>query len=70
MTIPETIELTDAERLSGPRLRATVERIRLAAKSNAVVKFSPDAAFALADLIELLAGSAGIELPVASEPPS
>ena len=63
MSVPETIDLPDAEHLSGARLRASIERIRLAAKFNAVVKFSPDAAFALADLIELLARNAGIDLP-------
>lgn len=48
-------------------LRSTIERIRIAADQNAVVKFTPDAALAVADLIELLVGHSGIELPAASE---
>jgi hypothetical protein len=61
--VPEVIELGDAEPLIGARLRASVDRIRLAAKLNLYVKFTPDAALAVAELIEKLAGAAGIELP-------
>jgi hypothetical protein len=65
--IPPTVDLSPAEHLSGGRLRSTIVRIRTAAAENHVVKFTPDAALAIADLIELLAGHAGIELPDASE---
>ena len=65
MSEPPTVELSTAERLSGPRLRAGIERLRAAAAESAVVKLTPDAALATADLIELLAGYAGIDL---SEP--
>lgn len=63
--VPEAIELSDAEHLTVARLRATVDRIRLAAKFNLYVKLTPDAALAVAELIEKLAGAAGIELPEA-----
>lgn len=63
MTVPETIQLSDSEHLTGARLRATVDRIRLAAGAYSVVKFTPDAALAVAELIEKLAAAAGIDLP-------
>lgn len=66
MTLHPTVEIPSAERLSGPRLRAGVDLIREAAHSNTVVKLTPDAALAVADLIELLAFHAGIELPPGS----
>ena len=65
MSEPPTVELTDAERLASPRLRAGITRLRDAAAENAVVKLTPDAALAIADLIELLARKAGVDL---SEP--
>lgn len=68
MTEPPTVELSTAERLSGPRLRAGIERLRAAAAESTVVKLTPDAAFAIADLIELLAGHAGIDLSEPGQP--
>lgn len=49
----------------GATLQAGIDRLRTAAAENTVVKLTPDAALAIADLLELLAGHAGIEL---SEP--
>jgi hypothetical protein len=62
MTAPPTIDVSTTERLSGPMLRAGLDRLRTAAAENAVVKLTPDAALAIADLIELLAGQAGIDV--------
>lgn len=68
MTEQPTVELTTAQRASGSRLRKCVEDIRAAAAQNTVVKLTPDAAIALADLIELLARHAGIDLSQPVQP--
>lgn len=70
MNASPTIDLPAAERLSGARLAAAIDLIREAAHSNSVVKLTPDAALAIADLIALLAFHAGIELPEIELPES
>jgi hypothetical protein len=59
---PPTIEPSVTEQLSCNLIRAGLDRLRTAAAENAVVKLTPDAALAIADLIELLAGQAGIDV--------
>lgn len=68
MSVPPTIDLSEAERLSGSRLRAIADVFRNASAECTVVKLTPDAAAATADLIELLARHAGIELPEPVQP--
>ncbi len=63
MNTPIIADVPAAERLSGARIRAAADLLRAAAEVNSVVKLTPDAALAIADLIELLALHAGIELP-------
>jgi hypothetical protein len=68
VSIPPTVELSVTERLSGARIHASLDRIRGAARESTVVKLTPDSALAIADLIELLARHAGIELPEPVKP--
>lgn len=65
--MPETVAISPTKRVSGARIRAGADLLRAAAEANSVVKLAPDAALAIAELIELLALHAGIELPTLEE---